>query len=74
MVDSGVWANNEYYPQTLLEECKYEIKKNKIENFIKDDIEPGLSDEESDNESDNQPHNDESNEWFVKKYCILIIL
>ena len=40
-----------YYPQTLLEECKYEIKKNKIENLINDDLDPSSSDE-SDNESD----------------------
>ena len=27
-----------YYTQTLVEECKYEIKENKIENFINDDL------------------------------------
>ena len=44
--------------QTLLEECKYEIKKNKIENLINDDFDLSSSDNEIDNESDN----DESNE------------
>ena len=34
---SLIKANKKYYPQTLLEECKYEIKKNKMENLINDD-------------------------------------
>ena len=46
-------------PQTFLEECKYEPKKIKIENFIDDDLEKSLSND-SDNEDDND--NDESNE------------
>ena len=28
MLDSVIRVNKKYYPQTLLEECKYEIKKN----------------------------------------------
>ena len=38
-----------YYPQTLLEKCKYEQKKIKIENLIYDDLEKRLSDSEPDN-------------------------
>ena len=38
MLDSVIRANKKYYPQTLLEECKYEIKKNKMENLINDDL------------------------------------
>ena len=53
MLDSVIRANKKYYPQTLLEECKYEIKKNKMENLINDDLDPSLS-HESDNESDNE--------------------
>ena len=30
MLDSVIWVNKKYYPQTLLEECKYEIKKTKM--------------------------------------------
>ena len=33
------------YPQTLLEECKCEIKKNKMENLINDDFDSNSSDE-----------------------------
>ena len=29
MLNSAIRANKKYYPQTHLEECKYEIKKNK---------------------------------------------
>ena len=45
--------NNKYNPQTFLEECKYEIKKNKVKNFNNDDFDLSSSDE-SDNESDNE--------------------
>ena len=59
MLDSVIRANKKYYPQTLLEECKHEIKKNKMENLINDDLNPSLSDE-SDNESGNESDNDKS--------------
>ena len=52
MLDSVIRANKKYYPQKLLEECNYEIKKNKMENLIDDDLDLSSSDE-SDNESDN---------------------
>ena len=52
MLDSVIRANKNYYPQTLLEECKYEIKKNKMESLIIDDLNLSSSDE-SDNEFDN---------------------
>ena len=72
MLDSVVKANKKYYPQTFLEECKYDPKKIKMENVIDDDLEKSSSDE-SDNEDDidfndkveSDDDNDESNEWFV---------
>ena len=39
-------VNKKYYLQTLLEECKYEIKKNKMENLINDDLDLSSSDNE----------------------------
>ena len=57
MLDSVIRANNKYYPQTLLEGCKYVTKKNKMENLINDDLDLRSSDE-SDNESDNQFDNE----------------
>ena len=70
MLDSVIRVNKKYYPQTLLDECKYKIKKNKMENQngkngknkmeIKDDLSLCSSDE-SDNESDNES-NDEPDE------------
>ena len=53
MLDSAIRANKKYYPQTLLEKCKYEIKKNKMENIINDNLDQSSSDE-SDSESDNE--------------------
>ena len=58
MLDSVVKAKKKHYPQTFLEECKYEPKKIKLENFMNDDLEKSSSDE-SDNEADND-FNDET--------------
>ena len=52
MLDSVIRENKKYYPQTLLEECKFKIRKNKMENLINDDLDLSSSDE-SDNETDN---------------------
>ena len=45
IVDSVTEVNKNYYPQTVLEECKYEIRKIKIENLINDELYPRSSDE-----------------------------
>ena len=39
MLDSVVKAKKKHYAQTLLEECKYEPNKIKIENLFDDDLE-----------------------------------
>ena len=60
-------AKKKYYLQTLLEECKYEPKKIKMQNLINDDLEKCSSDE-SGNEAYNysndetESDNDKSNE------------
>ena len=57
MLDSVIRSNKKFYPQTLLEECKYVIRKNKMENLINNDLSLSSSDEsnsENDNESDNE--------------------
>ena len=51
MLDSVIRMNKKYYPQTLLEECKYVIRKNKMENLINDDLDLSSSDQ-SDNQSE----------------------
>ena len=58
MLDSVVKAKKKHYPQTLLEECKYELKKIKMENLTDDDLGKSSSDE-SDNEAGND-FNDET--------------
>ena len=45
ILDSLIKAKKKYYPQTLLDECKYEPKKIKMENLLDDDLEKRLSDE-----------------------------
>ena len=54
MLDSVIRLNKNYYPQTLLEEFKYEIKKNKMENLINDDLDLSSSVNETDDETDNE--------------------
>ena len=67
MLDSVIKAKKKHYPETLLEECKFEQKRIKMENLIDEDLKKSSSDE-SDNdsndetESDNEKDNDESNE------------
>ena len=53
MLHSVIRVNKKYYPQILLEECKYVIRKNKTENLINHDLSLSSSDE-SDNGSDNE--------------------
>ena len=78
MLDSNIRVNKNYYTQTLLEECKYKIKKNKMENLLNDDLDPSSSDEhesdsdnesdsELDSESDNESDNNESNDGFANE-------
>ena len=59
MIDSVIKANKEYYPQTLLEECKYIQEKIKIENYINEDLEDGESDSDSNNETESDIDNDD---------------
>ena len=49
MIDSVTKANKKYYPQTLLEECKYIQEKIKIENYINENLENSESDSDSNN-------------------------
>ena len=49
MLDFVVRVNKTYYSQTFLEECKYKIKRNKMENLINGDLYPSSLDE-TDNE------------------------
>ena len=38
IVDSVIKVTKKYYPQTVLGECKYKKKRNKMENFVNDDL------------------------------------
>ena len=52
MLDSiFVNSNKKYYPQILLEECKYAIKDRKIVNAINEDLTLSESNDESNDES-----------------------
>ena len=62
MLASVIKVNKKYYFQTLLrllEECKYEIKKNKLEIRVNDDFDSSSSDE-SDSDPDSEFDSEES--------------
>ena len=53
--NNAIEAKKKYYPQTLLEECKYEQERIKIENLIDDDLEKSKFDEsDSDNDESDE--------------------
>ena len=59
MIDPVIKANKKYYPQTLLEECKYIQEKKKTENYINEDLEKSESDSDSNNETESDIDNEE---------------
>ena len=59
MLDSVIKANKKYYPQTILEECKYVQKTIKIESHIDEDLEKSESDSHSIDETQSDIDNDE---------------
>ena len=62
MLDSVIKAKKKYYPQTFLEEGKYEQKRIKIEDLIDDDLEKSKSDSDSNHETNFDIDNDEYDE------------
>ena len=63
LIDSVIKAKKKCYPQTLLEECKYEQEKIKIDNLNDDNLGKSESDE-FDSDSETESDNDESNKSF----------
>ena len=64
MIDSVIKGNKKYYPQILLEECKYIQGKRKTENYINEDLEKN----ESGNDANNEIKSDiDKEEKFAKK-------
>ena len=59
MIDSVIRVNKKYYPQTLLEECKYIQEKIKIVNYIDEDLEDSESDDSSNDENGSDIDNEE---------------
>ena len=59
MIDSVIRVNKKYYPQALLEECKYIKEKIKIVNHIDEDLENSKSDSDSNNETESDIDNDD---------------
>ena len=63
MLDSIVKFGKKYNPQVFLEECKYIKRKNKMFNYINDDLEMTSSDEDDriHSESDSESNSDSKN-------------
>ena len=54
MLDSVVKVRKKHYPQVFLEECKYVKRKNKMFNYINDDLELTFSDDDDDDDDDDE--------------------
>ena len=59
ILDSIIYAYEKYYPQVLLEECKYVKENKKIKNYIDVELE---SESDSDTDSDKDIDIDIDNE------------
>ena len=59
MVYSVIKANKKYYPEALLEECKYIQEKIKTENYIDEDLENSESDSNSNDETESDIDSEE---------------
>ena len=59
LIDSVHRKDKDYYPQVLLEECKYVVKERKMSKFVTDDIEISSNDSNREN-SDEQNPNEEN--------------
>ena len=53
MIDPSIKANKKYYPQALLEECKYVQEKIKTGNYTDDDLEKSDSNDEKESDIEN---------------------
>ena len=58
MINSAIRVNKKYYPQKLLEECKYMQEKIKFENYIYEDFEDSESDSDN-NQTESDFDNDD---------------
>ena len=68
MINSVFRTGKNYFPQVLLEECKYAVKEKKIPKYITEDIEVSsdsdrkdFDEENSDEENSNEENSDEKN-------------
>ena len=58
MIDSVIKTNKKYYPQTLLEECKFMEEKIKMKNYINKDLENNESGSDFNNETESDIDNE----------------
>ena len=59
MIDSVIKVNKKYYPQMLLEECKYIQEKIKAENYIDEDLENSEADSNYNDDTESNIDNEE---------------
>ena len=59
MINSVFRTSKSYYPQVLLEECKYVLKEKKMPDYVTDNIE--ISFDDSDREDSDEENSNEEN-------------
>ena len=60
LIDSVYKTGKNYYPQAILEECKYVVKEKKMPEYITDDIK--IFSDDSDEENSDKENSYETNE------------
>ena len=56
ILDSIIYANEKYHPQTFLEECKYAKENIKAKNYIDEELK---SESDTDTDTDSNTDNEE---------------
>ena len=70
MLNSGYRKDDKYYPQVLLEECKYVInqKKKSIKEIFTDDVEIFSDDSDKENSDKENPAEENQIDHLLRKY------
>ena len=61
--------NKKYYPQAYLCQCKYQIRKKRMENLINDDLDLSFSDSEFESDYESCSEYNDSEEYILEILC-----
>ena len=74
MIDSVYKTGKNYYPQAILEECKYVVKEKKMPEYITDDIEISSDSDREDSDEENSDDENLVKNSFYDFFFLYIIM